>query len=161
METALTPPVAAQALRQAMRHWATGVTIVTARPEGHAPIGLVCNSFTSVSLEPPLVSWCVDRASTSFGAWMSADSFSVHILAEDDAALIPRFAARGADKFAGLAPDPTHLGTPALDAGAARLDCRVWRTYDGGDHAIVVGRVERIEERDGARPLDLRALRGA
>lgn len=160
METVLTPPVTAHELRRTMRHWTTGVTVITAHPEG-GPIGLVCNSFTSVSLDPPLVSWCVDRASTSFEAWMASDSFSVHILAADDAALVPRFAAKGADKFSGLASSPTGLGTPALEAGVARLDCRVWRAYDGGDHAIVVGRVERIEERDGALPLDLRALRGA
>lgn len=160
MDTALTSPVTASALRQTMRHWTTGVTVVTAHTEG-GPIGLVCNSFTSVSLDPPLVSWCVDRASTSYAAWMAAASFSVHILADDDAPLVPRFAARGADKFAGLALNLTGLGTPALDAGVARFDCRVWRAYDGGDHAIVVGRVEQIEERAAALPLDLRAMRGA
>ena len=161
MDTALKPAVTADALRQAMRHWTTGVTVVTARPAGRPAIGLVCNSFTSVSLDPPLVSWCVDRGSSSFAAWMDAEAFSVHVLADDGAHLVPRFAARGTDKFAELPTSQTALGTPAVAGAVVRFDCTVWKAYDGGDHVIVVGRVEELCARDGARPLDLRTLRRA
>ncbi|MEA5454201.1 flavin reductase family protein [Sinomonas sp. JGH33] len=143
----LESPVTGLELRQAMRHWDTGVTVITAGSEPSGRIGLVSNSFTSVSLEPPLVSWCVDRNSSSFEAWCGAPSFSIHILDDEDAHLIPRFAARGTDKFAGLTTISTPLGTPALDAGRIRLDCRTWRTYDGGDHVIIVGEVAGISPR--------------
>ncbi|MDR3080844.1 MAG: flavin reductase family protein [Streptomyces sp.] len=148
MDTALLEsPVTGLELRQAMRHWTAGVTVITAGSEPSARIGLVSNSFTSVSLEPPLVSWCVDRNSSSFEAWRQAPAFSIHILDEEDGHLIPRFAARGTDKFTGLTTHATTLGTPALDGGRIRLDCRTWRTYDGGDHVIIIGEVVRIEAR--------------
>jgi 3-hydroxy-9,10-secoandrosta-1,3,5(10)-triene-9,17-dione monooxygenase reductase component len=132
-------------LRQAMRHWASGITVITARPAPGARIGLVSNSFTSVSLDPPLVSWCVDRQSTSFESWRTIDAFSIHILDDEDSHLVPRFAARGTDKFAGLETRTSELSTPILDAGAVRFDCRTWKTYDGGDHLIIIGEVRRIE----------------
>jgi flavin reductase (DIM6/NTAB) family NADH-FMN oxidoreductase RutF len=138
-------------LRQAMRHWDTGVTVITSGSESSARIGLVSNSFTSVSLDPPLVSWCVDRNSSSFDAWCRTPAFSIHILDDEDGHLIPRFAARGTDKFAGLTTQATAIGTPALDAGRLRLDCRTWRTYDGGDHLIIIGEVVRIENNERTR----------
>ena len=134
-------------LRQAMRHWDTGVTVITAGSEPSRRIGLVSNSFTSVSLDPPLVSWCVDRNSSSFEAWCDTPAFSVHILDDDDTDFIPRFAARGTDKFAGLTTLSTPLRTPALEAGRIRFDCRTWRTYDGGDHVIIIGEVVHIAPR--------------
>jgi flavin reductase (DIM6/NTAB) family NADH-FMN oxidoreductase RutF len=124
--------------------WPTGVTVITAEVAG-GRAGLVCNSFTSVSLDPPLVSWCVDRRSTSFALWEDAESFAVHILAEDQKALIDRFARRGGDKFTGLALERGHTGAPLLSGAAARLECRTWQRYDGGDHIILVGQVVSAE----------------
>ncbi|MBT8162395.1 MULTISPECIES: flavin reductase family protein [Arthrobacter] len=145
--TTLESPIKGHELRQAMRHWASGIAVITAGPEPLTRIGLVSNSFTSVSLEPPLVSWCVDRNSSSFEAWCRTPSFSIHILDEEDVHLVPRFAAKGTDKFAGLTTHATAVGTPALEAGCVRLDCRAWKTYDGGDHVIIIGEVVCIEPR--------------
>lgn len=128
-------------LRAMMGNWTTGVAIITAQDAAGRPIGLACNSFTSVSLEPPLVSWCIDGGSRAFEAWTTCESFSVHILAESDLDLVSRFAARGTDKFAGLAHAPSALGTPAIAGVQTRLDCRAWARYAGGDHTILLGEV--------------------
>ena len=155
MDPALHAPLQAEELRVAMRHWTTGVTVVTATGPDGTPAGIVSNSFTSVSLEPALVSWCVGRGSSSFDAWCRAEAFSVHILGEEDAGLVPRFAARGTDKFAGLPTRPSLVGSPSLDGVPVRLDCTTWNRYDGGDHLIIVGQVRAIEIRaieTGAHP---------
>jgi 3-hydroxy-9,10-secoandrosta-1,3,5(10)-triene-9,17-dione monooxygenase reductase component len=150
----------AEELRGVMRHWMTGIAIVTSVGPDSGPVGLVSNSFTSVSLDPPLVSWCADRRSTSIGIWSTTDAFSVHVLAEGDDHLVPRFAARGADKFAGLAPGQSLVGAPALPFGGARLDCRLWARYDGGDHLILVGQVAAITGAGNFVPLTVRHLAG-
>ncbi|MFJ6392934.1 flavin reductase family protein [Streptomyces sp. NPDC091972] len=138
------PRVTSDTLRQTLAAWPTGVTVITAEAAG-GRVGLVCNSFTSVSLDPPLVSWCVDRRSTNFALWKGAESFAVHILAEDQTGLIERFARRGGDKFTGLALSQGLTGAPLLSGTAARLECRTWQRYDGGDHIILVGQVVSAE----------------
>ena len=158
MDLSLDAPVRPGELRAAMRHWSSGVTVVTTSADDGARTGIVSNSFTSVSLEPALVSWCVDRGSSSFPIWSRAEAFSVHILGEEDADLVPRFAARGADKFAGLATVPSPVGTPVLEGVALRLDCTIWNRYDGGDHLIIVGQVRSITTPADLRPLTTRQL---
>jgi flavin reductase (DIM6/NTAB) family NADH-FMN oxidoreductase RutF len=130
-------------LRRVMSAWTTGVTVITARHRQFL-VGLVSNSFASVSLEPPLVSWCVDRGSTHLDVWLAADGFTVHVLGADETALVSRFSRKGGDKFTGLDWQPGLTGAPVLSAGVARLECRTWRQYDGGDHVILVGRVLAI-----------------
>jgi 3-hydroxy-9,10-secoandrosta-1,3,5(10)-triene-9,17-dione monooxygenase reductase component len=93
MNLSLDTTVRAEELRRTMRNWTTGITIVTAVGEDGPYAGIVSNSFTSVTLEPALVSWCVDRGSTSFPTWCRTEAFSVHVLGEKDAHLVPRFAA--------------------------------------------------------------------
>jgi 3-hydroxy-9,10-secoandrosta-1,3,5(10)-triene-9,17-dione monooxygenase reductase component len=144
MDLSLHAPVQAEELRLAMRHWTAGVTVVTTTGRDGTHAGIVSNSFTSVSLEPALVSWCVDRGSSSFDAWCRAEAFSVHILGRENADLVPRFAARGTDKFAGLHTTPSTVGSPALDGVPVRLDCITWNRYDGGDHVIIIGEVRAI-----------------
>ncbi|WP_051132882.1 flavin reductase family protein [Nocardia paucivorans] len=134
------PVVGPLELRQAMAAWTTGVAVITTS-HGARPAGLVSTSFTSVSLDPPLVSWCVDRGSTSFDIWSRAEGFAVHILSADEADLVSRFARRGGDKFHGLDWRPGITGAPLLTAGIARLECRTHIRYDGGDHLILLGRV--------------------
>lgn len=158
METLSITGCTAEELRGVMRRWMTGITIVTSSGRDGGPVGLVSNSFTSVSLDPPLVSWCVDRRSTSIRAWSTADAFSVHVLAEGDAHLVPRFAARGAEKFAGLAFGQSRVGAPALPIEGTRLDCRLWARYNGGDHLILVGQVAAITGAGTFAPLTLRHL---
>ncbi|MGX1749357.1 flavin reductase family protein [Glutamicibacter protophormiae] len=139
--------VSGQDLREAMRVWTTGTTIVTAREPGGQRIGLVSNSFTSVSLNPPLVSWCVDKGSSAIDAWKAAEAFSVHILADGQEHWIRKFATRGADKFQGVETASSLLGTPVLAIPGTRMDCRVVQLHEAGDHYILLGQVHRIEER--------------
>lgn len=134
--------------KRVLSAWTTGVTVVTAHHDGDL-VGLVSNSFASVSLDPPLVSWCVDRGSSSLKSWLAAESFAVHILASHETELVSRFARRGGDKFAGQDWAPGATGAPLLDAGVARVECRTWQRYDGGDHVIIVGRVVALHDAGG------------
>ncbi|WP_175558586.1 flavin reductase family protein [Arthrobacter sp. ok362] len=145
-------------LRSVMGHWTTGVCVVTTEVSGRQA-GLVMNSFASVSLDPALVSWCVDRSSTNFGTWLETDNFSVHILDQARSHHVPRFTRRGADKFEGLKTTTGTTGAPALTDVAARLDCRIWARYDGGDHIILVGEVDHIARPQAFEPLLSQDLR--
>jgi 3-hydroxy-9,10-secoandrosta-1,3,5(10)-triene-9,17-dione monooxygenase reductase component len=151
-------PVAAAELRSVMRHWSTGICVVTTAM-ANRQAGLVVNSFASVSLEPALVSWCVDKASTSFDIWMETDSFSIHVLDQADAHYVPRFARRSVDKFDGLRTETGATGAPALPEVEVRLDCRLWTRYEGGDHIILLGRVEHIAQPESIDPLLFQQLR--
>lgn len=153
MDPTIRTAVQPEQLRLVMRHWATGVAVVTAAGRDGTPAGLVSNSITSVSLDPALVSWCVDRRSSSFETWSRTEAFSVHILGTGNADLIPRFAARGTDKFADLHTRRSLLGTPVLDGIPVRLDCTIWNRYDGGDHVIIIGQVQAVETAADVLPL--------
>jgi 3-hydroxy-9,10-secoandrosta-1,3,5(10)-triene-9,17-dione monooxygenase reductase component len=133
-------------LRKALGTFATGVTVVTTRDEAGRDAGLTVNSFSSVSLDPPLILWSLAKSSLSRAAFMRNDSFAVHILAEDQAELSMRFATRGADKFAGLELERGHDNLPLLKGCSARLQCKTASRYDGGDHDIIVGEVVAFEE---------------
>ncbi|WP_308207879.1 flavin reductase family protein [Actinomadura madurae] len=127
--------------------------MVTAR-SGGAPAGLTATSFSSVSLDPPLVSFYADHSSTTWPSIRAADRFAVNILAGDQAALASRFARRGVDRFA--APTAWHAGedgVPLLDGVCAHLHCVPHTVMDIGDHILVVGLVTRAEPRDDDRPL--------
>ncbi|WP_343079453.1 flavin reductase family protein [Ostreiculturibacter nitratireducens] len=146
--TVITPDEGgARALREALGRYATGVTIVTAQsPEG--PVGMTANSFTSVSLDPPLVLWCPARSSGRFPAFAAASHYAIHVLAADQLDLCRRFAREGRD-FAGLGDKVTPEGAPALPGCLARFDCAAHAAHEGGDHAILVGQVLRAEMRAG------------
>jgi flavin reductase (DIM6/NTAB) family NADH-FMN oxidoreductase RutF len=128
--------------RAALRHFASGVTVVTTRdPEGR-PCGLTASAFTSVSLEPPLVLVCVDRTATAHPAFESHGWFAVNVLGSGQAQLSRQFAASGGDKFVGVAFHEGRRGLPILDDVVAALECRIVHRYVGGDHTIFVGEVE-------------------
>ena len=150
--TSIDQAVAGTDLRRAMGLWATGISVITTQSKGFVA-GLVSNSLTSVSLDPPLVSWAVDKRSTSFDIWNTAQSFAVHILSESDRDLARRFAAKGTDKFAELAWEPGVLGSPIVAADVPRLECRVWQRVDAGDHVILIGETVRVQIPEGFRPL--------
>lgn len=139
-------------LRRAMGHWATGISVITTRSRG-ALAGLVSNSLTSVSLDPPLVSWAVDRRSSSFDVWNTTDNFAVHILSESDRDLVRRFVAKGTEKFAGLAWEPGVLGSPIVADDVPRLECRLWQKVDAGDHVILIGEAVSVSDPESFRPL--------
>lgn len=147
-----------QDLRQALGAFATGVTIVTTRdPEGR-PVGLTANSFNSVSLTPPLVLWSLALNSQNLNAFRQAPTWVVHILAAGQEDLSSRFASRGTDKFAGLDYEDGPGGAPLLAGCAARFVCQSTFEYEGGDHAIFVGRVIDLE-RSSTAPLIFHAGR--
>lgn len=135
-------------LRRALGRFATGVTVVTV-PTSEGAVGITANSFTSVSLDPPLVLWCPARSSRRFGHFADAPHFSIHVLGAEQFALARRFAT-GEGHFAigpaGVSPE----GVPVLPDPLARFDCALHAEHDGGDHVIAVGRVLRVTLRDGA-----------
>jgi 3-hydroxy-9,10-secoandrosta-1,3,5(10)-triene-9,17-dione monooxygenase reductase component len=126
--------------RRALGQYPTGVTIVTAMAEDR-PIGVTANSFSSVSLDPPLVSWCVAISSSGHDAFVAADAFAVHLLGADQHELALSFAGRGRDRFAGVEHGPGRLGAPILRGVEPVFECRTWARYPGGDHTIIVGEV--------------------
>lgn len=137
-ETVLTPDQGE--FRRALGQFATGVTIVTAIADGE-PVGLAANSFTSVSLDPPLVLFAVARSSGTWPRIEAARRFAVNILGEHQEEISRVFASKGADRFAAVDWHRGVGGSPVLHDTLAYLDCEFWAEYDGGDHIIVVGRV--------------------
>lgn len=135
-------------LRAVMRNWVTGISVITSYDPHRAPIGVVSNSFTSVSLDPPLVSWAIARSSSSIDAWLACESYSVHILAADRTDLVTRFSRSGSDKFAGVETVDSVVDTPVIEAIEVRLDCRVWDRYDAGDHVLLIGEVLNHQARE-------------
>lgn len=133
--------------------FATGVTIVTARSASGRLVGLTANSFNSVSLEPPLVLWSLSQSAASLDTFANGTHYAVHVLAADQSALAERFAARGVDRWAGLAYHPGTNGAPLLEGAAATFECFNRSQYREGDHVIFVGEVERCSHRAGASPL--------
>ena len=143
----------ARQLRDAFGCFATGVTVVTTLGEDGSPVGLTANSFTSVSLEPPLVLFCLDRRSASLPAFERADTFAVNVLHAGQEALSARFARRDPGRFAEAAWTAGITGAPLLRDVTAVFECRRHAVHDGGDHRIFVGRVEAVSWEGSYDPL--------
>ena len=143
--------VSTDALKQVLSRWATGVTIVTARA-GDRIHGMTVSAFSEVSLDPPLVLVCADKASNTHSLIAEGGVFAVNILASDQAELSNRFASKEDEhrRFEGLDTESGRTGAPLLAGTLAALDCRVVAAHDAGDHVIYVGRVEelRCSDRD-------------
>lgn len=135
-------------LRNALGCFATGITIVTARGTDGQVAGVTANSFCSVSLDPPLVLWCLAKSAPSGSVFVNATHFAIHVLAEDQADLSARFSRPSKNKFAGLHVSEGLAGTPLLADAAAVFECRCEHRYEGGDHLIIVGKVERYSHTD-------------
>jgi len=136
-------------LRRALGQFATGVTVVTARADDGRRIGVTANSFTSLSLDPPLVLWCLAKGAPSLPEFLESGHFAVNVLAADQHHLSRQFSTPAPDKFAGVPVSEGPGGVPLLDGVLARFTCRHVRNHDGGDHVIFIGEVERFEEFDG------------
>jgi flavin reductase (DIM6/NTAB) family NADH-FMN oxidoreductase RutF len=134
--------------KAAMSRWVTGVAVITARSRSGELSGLTASSFASVSLDPPLVLFCLGHASTSKAAFQETDGFAVNILGAGQQSLASGFAKQGGDKFVGIGWRPGLRGVPLLDDALAQLECRIEIMHPGGDHLIVVGEVERIDVRE-------------
>jgi flavin reductase (DIM6/NTAB) family NADH-FMN oxidoreductase RutF len=139
----------ARHLRNALGRFATGVTVITTQTVSGKREGLTANSFAAVSLDPPLVSWSLKRAAPSFGSFLDARHFAVNILSADQHELCRHFATPSLDKFAEIAFEEGLHGAPILSGCLATFECRTENTFEGGDHMIFIGRVDRAVYRDG------------
>lgn len=136
-------------LRRALGQFATGVAVVTARARDGRRVGMTANSFSSVSLAPPLVLWSLARQSPSLADFSAASHFGINVLAARQHQLSRQFATAQADKFAGVGSFDAEAGVPLLQDALAHFVCRNVRQYDGGDHLIFIGEVEQYDRFDG------------
>jgi 3-hydroxy-9,10-secoandrosta-1,3,5(10)-triene-9,17-dione monooxygenase reductase component len=146
------PTIEAAHFRQVLGHYATGVTIITAL-DGGQPYGLAANSFTSVSLDPPLVSFCAAHSSTTWPHIRAARHFCVNLLGEDQEELCRLFAVSGGEKFAGIGWKKAATGAPVIHDVLGWLDCSIEAEHEAGDHVIVVGRVHDLDVAHEGHPL--------
>ena len=140
-------------LREALGCFATGVTVITCSDEASRPSGVTANSFSSVSLEPPLILFSLARSLNSIGAFQRASHFAVNVLGTHHRDLSERFATALSDKWRGVPHRPGMRGCPILTDALAVLECEDWHQYDGGDHVIFVSRVMRVSWDTRREPL--------
>ncbi|HIJ63325.1 MAG TPA: flavin reductase family protein [Rhodospirillaceae bacterium] len=145
--------VDSQTFRKALGCFPTGVTVVTATAADGSPLGVTISSFTSLSLEPPLVLFCLDNKNLWLDSFAKAGFFAVNVLALDQRALSERFAGRAEDKWIGIAHEPGHGGVPVIAGSLAVLECSLEAVHPGGDHQIFVGRVQQLRVAPAGRPL--------
>jgi flavin reductase (DIM6/NTAB) family NADH-FMN oxidoreductase RutF len=136
--------VDSRALRTALGQFATGITVVTTRAAGGGLVGLTVNSFSALSLEPPLILWSLRLSSPSLPAFEAAPRFVVNVLAEAQVEISRRFALPVADKFDGAAHAENAWGLPLLHGAAAWFECRTVSCQHTGDHALFIAEVERF-----------------
>lgn len=146
------PPPDPAGFRHAIGKFATGVAFVTAAPHGD-PAGLIVNSLTSVSLEPPLIAFCPSRGSLTWQRMRRAGSFAVNILGRRHESFARDATPPGADRFAGVDWAPGHGGAPLVADALACLECEIVAEHPAGDHWIVVGRVDNLRVSPGDDPL--------
>lgn len=137
-----------RALRSAFGAFATGVTVVTAMDGEGKPIGFTANSFTSVSLDPPLLLACLARTSRNYEAMTNAPGFAINILAESQKEISNTFARPSEDRFAGLDWSVGPFGAPVIGGTAAWFDCSLQQVIEAGDHVILLGRIEAFGNSD-------------
>ena len=135
--------------RDALAKFTTGVTIVTTVAPDGSPRGFTANSFTSVSLDPPLVLACIDRGAHSYAAFTQGNGFVVNILSQDQRDLSQRFASKSAEKFSGVAWSKGATALPIIDGGLAWLECEHWRQVTAGDHVVLIGKVVNLGVNSG------------
>lgn len=139
--------------REVMGRFVSGVTVVTGIHDGE-PVGLTCQAFTSVSLEPPLVLFAASRRSLSWPLIRSSGAFAVNLLAAEQSGLSQAFATRGADKFAGVDWAPgDRTGSPVISGTVGHVECRLHDVHDGGDHEVVLGLVVGLANGPTSDPL--------
>ncbi|MGB3697148.1 MAG: flavin reductase family protein [Gordonia sp. (in: high G+C Gram-positive bacteria)] len=146
------PPLESDLLREVMGHFATGVAIITGYDDAE-PVGLTCQSVVSVSLDPPLISFCPAKTSSSWPRLRRSGALSINVLAEQQSALCRQFAASGTDKFAGVAHTPAGNGSPRIADALAHIEATIDAEHDAGDHTIVVCRITALSASAATGPL--------
>src|ERR1700688_4310196 len=142
------PSIDKRAFRTALGRFPTGVTVVTALGPGGRRIGLTANSFSSVSLDPPLVLWSLAKAARSLAFFVKAPHYAINVLAADQIGLSRQFADSREDRFADVVCRRGLGGVPLIEGCAAWFECHNVAQYEGGDHVILLGRVERFADAD-------------
>jgi len=140
-------PDSARAFRDALGAFATGVTVVTTRTE-HGPLGITANSFSSVSIDPPLVLWSPAKASRRYEPFAAAKHFAIHVLGSDQADICEAFV-RDGTAFSGFETRNLTAGIPLIENCLARFECALFARHDAGDHTLIVGEVIAAEARPG------------
>jgi 3-hydroxy-9,10-secoandrosta-1,3,5(10)-triene-9,17-dione monooxygenase reductase component len=138
--------------RDVLGRFCTGVTVVTSMSNGE-PVGMTCQSFSSVSLDPPLVLFCPAKSSRAWPQMQRAGYFCVNLLSHDQLDLSNAFARTGADKFAGVSWRPSATGAPLLDGVLGWVDCTIYAVHEAGDHYVVIGRVMDLGVEEAPHPL--------
>jgi len=134
--------------RNALGQFATGVTVVTTRTSAGEPIGLTANSFSSVSLSPPLVLWSLSLRSPNLPNFLQATHFAINVLARDQIALSQRFSKPMPNKFEGIVCTDSASGMPLLTGASAHFECRTEARHYSGDHVIFIGHVLHYSHAD-------------
>lgn len=144
---------AARRFRDVLGRFATGVTVITATSGGE-PVGMTCQSFSSVSLTPPLVLFCPAKTSRAWPLIRKSGKFAINLLAEGQEGISNTMATKGIDKFADVSWQPSPItGSPLIDGTLGYIDCSVHAVHEAGDHYIVVGLVKELESKQATEPL--------
>ena len=145
-------PISSADFRSALSRFASGVTVVTTKDATEKPFGITVSAFCSVSLAPPLVLICIEKTTGSHHAFEQSGRFTVNILSSHETGVSEHFASLIEDKFAGIEHAVDEHGIPILPGSLATLQCKLFKSLDGGDHSIFLGEVEHVIVRD-ADPL--------
>lgn len=145
--------------REALGHYASGITVITSHTDDE-PIGFTCQSFYSVSMDPPLVSFSVMASSASYPKIRQAGRFLVNILTDEQVMISNQFARRGTDKWQGVQWQESPLGNPIIAGSLHWLDCEIYAEHIAGDHLIVIGEVKALNQRKRADTQPLLYFKG-
>ena len=153
------PPIEPLSFREALGHYASGITVITSHLDGE-PIGFTCQSFYSVSMSPPLVSFSVMSSSASYPKIRQAGRFVVNILSGEQVRISNQFARRGTDKWHGVEWQESPLGNPIIVGCLHWLDCEIHAEHAAGDHLIVIGEVKALNLQEAATTQPLLYFKG-
>lgn len=146
-------PMDIKDFRRALGQFPTGVTVITTIDGDGTPIGVTASSFNTVSIDPPLILWSVDKGAYSAKIFDNAKHFAVNVLGKDQVDTSNKFAGRGEDKFAGVSYTVGDGGSPLFESCAAQFECKTWNVVDGGDHLIIIGEVVNYRYDEATLPL--------
>jgi flavin reductase (DIM6/NTAB) family NADH-FMN oxidoreductase RutF len=148
-------------MRDALGYFPTGVVIITATSYEGERLGATVSSFNSVSLDPPLVLFSIDKMAKSLAQWVATKHYAVNVLHEDQTEISNRFARAMTDKWEGVMPKKaSHITAPLIPNALCWFECESWAHYDGGDHVIFVGKVLGLQVRPTTHDRPLTFFRG-
>ena len=138
------PMIDATVYKNVLGSFPSGVTVITTQDDDGSVVGLTASAFSSLSMDPPLVLFCPNYSSGSYPVLIKNKRFAIHVLSGGQQTEAYAFARKGKDKAQGIEWTLSELGNPILANATAVIECELWREYDGGDHAIIVGAVKNL-----------------